>query len=43
MKIYFYKYTSGILEKSKVLKFQRFQGFWSSSVGMDFSRLYASS
>ena len=43
MKIYFYKYTSGILEKSKVLEFQRFQGFWSSSVGMDFSRLYASS
>ena len=32
-----------ILEKSKVLKFQRFQGFWSSSVGMDFSLLYASS
>ena len=31
------------LEKSKVLEFQRFQGFWSSSVSMDFSCLYASS
>ena len=43
MKIYFYKYTSGILEKSKVLKFKRFQGFWTSTVSMDFSWLYASS
>ena len=42
MKIYFYKYTSGIFKKSKVLEFQRFQGFWSSSVGMDFGVLYAS-
>ena len=43
MKIYFYKYTRENLEKSKVLEFQRFQGFWTSIVGMDFSRLYASS
>ena len=30
------------LEKSKVLEFQRFQGFWTSTVGMDFGWLYAS-
>ena len=26
-----------------MLEFQRFQGFWTSTVGMDFSWLYASS
>ena len=43
MKIYFYKYTREIFKKSKVLEFQRFQGFWTSTVSMDFSWLYASS
>ena len=43
MKIYFYKYTRENLEKSKVFEFQRFHGFWTRTVSMDFSCLYASS